>query len=68
MSRAAELLTDYLRQRCELGETELVLEELDRDELLRLLRGRAGEPEAVGAAVVRAHDRAGPVDDAFPLA
>lgn len=51
MSRAAELLTDYLRQRRELGETELVLDELDRDELLRLLRGNAGDPEAAFAAV-----------------
>lgn len=51
MSRAAELLTDYLRQRRELGETELVLDELDRDELLRLLRGNPGAPEAALAAV-----------------
>jgi uracil-DNA glycosylase family 4 len=50
VSEAAELLADYLRQRRELGETELVLDRLDRVAVLRLLRERGGEEPAVAEA------------------
>ena len=50
MSRAAELLADYLRQRRELGESDLLLDGLDRNAVLRLLRERAGGPAGLRVA------------------
>jgi DNA polymerase len=59
MSIDLALLQAYLRQRAELGETEVFLASMDRREVMRLLAvAKAGGVVAEGETAARAHTRA----------